>query len=277
MRINRLLIALLLTAGALTGAAGAQTVLEGPLVQGGLVIGQTDPGAEIVFNGAPLMVSPAGKFLFGFDRDHDGPATLAITSPGGQVEERSLKVEKRAYNIQRIDGLPPKYVSPPAEELPRIKQEGRQKRAARAFRTAEEWFASGFAWPAYGRISGVFGSQRFYNGEPRRPHYGVDVAGPAGAPVHAPAPGIVRLADANFYFEGGVIFIDHGHGLTSVLMHLGSVEVEEGAQVAQGDLVGTIGATGRATGPHVDWRMYWGKTHVDPAQLVPPMDTAQSP
>lgn len=246
----------------------ADLILQGPLTQGGLVIGKTLPGAQAALNGAPLRVSSEGRFVFGFDRDYQGPAHLAVTWPDGYIETRTLDIAPRVYDIQRIDGLPPKYVSPPPEELARIKREGAEKRAARKRDTDAEEFAQGFIWPAQGPISGVFGSQRFYNGEPRRPHYGVDVAGPAGTPVVAPASGIVRLADPDFYFEGGVIFIDHGHGVIGVLMHLGRVDVAVGDKVEQGQTIGAIGATGRATGPHVDWRIYWRDAHVDPQLLV---------
>lgn len=252
----------------------ADLTLQGPLTQGGLVIGETMPGTRAALNGAPLRVSPEGRFVFGFDRDYQGPARLTVTWPDGRIQTRTLAVTSRAYDIQRIDGLPPKYVSPPPEELARIKREGAEKRAARNRDTDADWFAHGFIWPAQGRISGVFGSQRFYNGEPRRPHYGVDVAGPEGTPVVAPASGIVRLADPDFYFEGGVIFIDHGYGVTGVLMHLGRVDVAVGDKVEQGQTVGAIGATGRATGAHVDWRIYWRDAHVDPQLLVGPMSAS---
>lgn len=252
-------------------ARAADLMLQGPLTQGGLVIGEILPGAQAVLNGTTLRVSPEGRFVFGFDRDYQGSANLAVTWPDGRIETRTLDIAPRAYDIQRIDGLPPKYVSPPPEELARIKREGAEKRAARSRDTDADWFTHGFIWPARGPISGVFGSQRFYNGEPRRPHYGVDVAGPAGTPVAAPASGIVRLADPNFYFEGGVIFIDHGHGVIGVLMHLGQVDVSVGDKVEQGQTVGAIGATGRATGPHVDWRIYWRNAHIDPQLLAGPM------
>lgn len=251
--------------------ARAEVTLTGPMTQGGLVIGETAPGAQVYLDGAPVMVSPSGRFVLGFDRDHQGIAALTVELPDGALHTSELQVARRAYDIQRIDGLPPKYVTPPPEALNRIKREGAQKRAARKRDTQEEWFADGFVWPAKGRISGVYGSQRFYNGEPRRPHYGVDVAAPVGTPVTAPAAGIVRLAEPDMYFEGGLVFIDHGHGIISVLMHMSRVDVREGQRVAQGDPVGAVGAGGRATGAHLDWRMYWRDAHVDPQLLVGPM------
>jgi murein DD-endopeptidase MepM/ murein hydrolase activator NlpD len=140
----------------------------------------------------------------------------------------------------------------------------------------QTWFAEPFVWPVEGRISGVYGSQRFYNGEPRRPHFGIDIAAPRKTPVRAPASGRVSLAETDMYFEGGLIFIDHGLSVTSVFMHLDSVHVAVGDIVQQGDVIGRVGSTGRSTGPHLDWRMYWQQQRVDPALLVPPMTAKAS-
>ncbi|MFP4004463.1 MAG: M23 family metallopeptidase, partial [Alphaproteobacteria bacterium] len=191
---------------------------------------------------------------------------------------RTLKPEKRDYEIQRIDGLPDKYVTPRSPEtIERIKREVKLKAAARPTDTQATWYAGEFVWPAKGRISGVYGSQRILNGKPKRPHYGVDVAAPAGTPVVAPAPGIVRLAEKDMYFEGGLIFLDHGHGVISVLMHLSDVFVKAGDEVKQGQKVAAIGSTGRSTGAHLDWRMYWREAHVDPTLMVGPMETKEDP
>ena len=254
--------------------AGALERLDGRPVQGGLMLGKTLPGSVVTLDGAPLPVSEEGNFVFGFDRDRTGRVTLQIIAPDGSIDTQQIEIETRAFDIQRIDGLPPKYVSPPPEELERIRQESEQKKAARARETLQDWYATGFEWPARGRISGVYGSQRVYNGEPRNPHFGVDIAAPEGTPVTAPADGIVTLAESDMYFEGGLIFIDHGAGLTGVLMHLARVDVKAGDFVRKGDVVGAIGATGRATGAHLDWRMYWRNAHIDPELLVPPMREA---
>jgi murein DD-endopeptidase MepM/ murein hydrolase activator NlpD len=196
---------------------------------------------------------------------------LEVVWLDSKVELRHLVVEKREYKIQRIDGLPPKMVTPPEAVLARIRAENGRIAEARAVDRAEPLFESGFVWPALGPISGVFGSQRVLNGEPKRPHFGVDIAAPAGTPVTAPADGVVVIAHPDMYYTGGTVLIDHGHGLTSVYSHMKEVWVKEGARLRQGDAIGSIGATGRATGPHLDWRINWFDQRLDPALLVPPM------
>ncbi|MGF1456864.1 MAG: M23 family metallopeptidase [Alphaproteobacteria bacterium] len=246
---------------------------EGQFIEGGLVRGQTAPGARVEIDGVAVPVSASGGFVLGLHRDRDEPVTIAITVPGAATATRSFAIAQRTYNVQRIDGLPDRMVTPRSEEtLRRIRAELAAKKAARPLATAATDYEAGFIWPARGRISGVYGSQRILNGEPRRPHYGVDIAAPTGTPVKAPAAGIVTLADPDMYFEGGLIFIDHGHGVIGVLMHLDTIAVNPGDRVAQGDVVGTVGATGRATGPHLDWRMYWRDARIDPTLLVPPME-----
>lgn len=246
--------------------------LRGDMVQGALVRGQTSAGAKVALNGEALPVSGDGRFVFGFDRDHKDPVTLSVALPDGTEIRRTLTPASREFEIQRIDGLPQKYVTPmDPETLERIKREAALKAAARPKDTPATWYAEDFIWPAKGRISGVYGSQRILNGEPKRPHYGVDVAAPVGTPVVAPAPGRVTLAEKDMYFEGGLVFIDHGHGVISVLMHLSAVFVKAGEDVTQDQKVGAIGATGRSTGPHLDWRMHWRDAMVDPQLLVGPM------
>ena len=248
--------------------AQSRVALTGEAIQGGIIVGQTELGTKAVLNGEPLMVSNAGRFVFGFDRDHTGAAHLDLEYPDETRESLLINVAVRTYDVQRIEGVASKYVSPSAEQLERIRREGVLKRAARPRDTDRDWFAEPFIWPVTGTITGTFGLARFFNGEARRPHYGVDVAAPTGTPVAAPAPGIVTLAEPDLYFEGGLVFIDHGQGLISVLMHLSSVDVEVGTEVAQGDVIGAVGATGRVTGAHLDWRMYWRGARVDPALLA---------
>jgi murein DD-endopeptidase MepM/ murein hydrolase activator NlpD len=174
--------------------------------------------------------------------------------------------------VQRIDGLPDRMVTPRGPEvIARIKREGAQKRAARPGDSPLTYFAETFVWPVTGRISGTYGNQRILNGEPRRPHYGVDIAVPKGTPVKAPAGGVVTLAEPDMYFEGGLVFVDHGHGVIGVFMHLDTIAVEVGQTVTQGETLGGVGSTGRSTGAHLDWRMYWKGARVDPSLLVPPM------
>ena len=163
-------------------------------------------------------------------------------------------------------------VTPPPELLARIREEGAIVRAARAFDTAETHLFAPFAWPARGPISGVYGSQRVLNGEPRQPHFGVDIAAPEGTPVRAPAGGEIRLAEVDLYYSGGTVILDHGHGLSSTFLHMSRVDVAVGQRVAQGEVIGAIGATGRVTGAHLDWRMNWFERRLDPALLVAPGD-----
>ena len=252
-------------------AHAAELVLEGDFLQGGLIFGQAAPGAEVTLDGRRVRVTGAGRFIFGFGRDAPPNAVLEVVWLDSKVELRHLVVEKREYKIQRIDGLPPKMVTPPEAVLARIRAENGRIAEARAVDRAEPLFESGFVWPAVGPISGVFGSQRVLNGEPKRPHFGVDVAGPPGTPVVAPADGVVAIADEDMYYTGGTVVLDHGHGLTSAYLHMKEVLVKEGVRVRQGDRIGSIGATGRVTGPHLDWRINWFDQRLDPALLVPPM------
>ncbi|MDX1434020.1 MAG: M23 family metallopeptidase [Gammaproteobacteria bacterium] len=254
------------------GAAAADSlVLDGPLVQGGLVVGRTLPGARVELDGRAVRVSAQGVFLVGFDRDALPQALLEVELPDGTRERRELAVRARSYDIQRIDGLPPRQVTPSAEDLERIRREIALVKAARARDDARTDFLGGFQWPASGRITGVYGSQRILNGEPRRPHYGVDVAAPVGTEVVAPAAGVVTLTHDDMFFSGGTLIVDHGHGLSSSFLHLSEILVEEGDRVEQGQPIARIGASGRVTGAHLDWRMNLGDARVDPQLLVGPM------
>ncbi len=265
--------ALLALALALPGAAvrAGELTLEGNFVQGGLIFGQAAPGARVTLEGRRVRVTAAGRFIFGFGRDAPPNAVIEVVWPDGRVEMRHLVVAKRDYKIQRIDGLPPKMVTPPETVLARIRAENARIAEARAVDRAEPRFESGVVWPVEGPITGVFGSQRVLNGEPRRPHYGIDIAAPAGAPVRSPADGVVAIADDDMYYTGGTVLIDHGHGLTSVYSHMKEVWVTEGARLSQGDAIGSVGASGRATGAHLDWRINWFDQRLDPGLLVPPM------
>lgn len=248
--------------------------LRGRMEQGGLVVGQAAPGAKATLDGMALDVDEAGTFAFGFDRDHGAQAKLNVTYADGSTVERLLAVKAREWQIQRVEGVPQKFVSPPPEAMAQIARSTALKDEARKTRAAGTSFTEEFIWPATGPISGVFGSQRYYNGEPRRPHYGVDVAAPTGTPIRAPAAGIVTLASEEMYFEGGLIFLDHGQGVTSLMMHMSRIDVKAGQRVAQGDVLGAVGGTGRATGPHLHWGLYWRGAWLDPQLLVGPMEEA---
>ncbi len=252
-------------------AWGGTLELEGRFEQGGLVIGTTAPGAHVDLGGRTARVSPQGRFLIGFGRDHGPEAVLVVEFPDGTRQERRLTIEKRDYAIQRIDGLPPKMVTPPADVLARIRAENGQIAKVRAVDRPEALFESGFDWPVVGPISGVFGSQRILNGEPRRPHYGIDIAAPEGAAIVSPADAVVALAHRDMYYTGGTAILDHGHGLTSAMLHVKEVLVTTGQRVVKGQVIGTLGATGRVTGPHLDWRINWFGERLDPANLVGPM------
>ena len=253
-------------------AAAAEAVrLEGDFVQGGLVRGVAPAGSEVWFAGRRLRVDPDGGFLIGFDRDEASARELTVRRPDGSKAVRQLRIAPRDYALEQIDGLPPEQVSPSAEDLVRIEAEARLIAAAKQRDSAAPGVAGAFVWPLAGRISGVFGSQRILNGEPRRPHRGVDVAAPSGRPVGAMADGVVSLAVPAMYFTGDTVVIDHGHGLHSIYAHLSAIEVAAGQPVQRGATIGKVGATGRATGPHLHWGVFWFERALDPALLVGPM------
>ncbi|MCV2885245.1 M23 family metallopeptidase [Aestuariibacter sp. AA17] len=244
-------------------------VLEGERTQGSLLRGKVAPNAKVFLNDTQVKVSSDGYFAIGFGRDAPLTHTLKVALDEQQPRVHTITLSEREYDIQHIEGLPPKMVTPPEEVLKRIRQDNQQVANARRTDDDRVDFMGQFVWPAEGRISGVYGSQRVLNGKPKRPHFGVDVAGPVGTPVHAPADGIITLWVPDMYYSGGTMIIDHGHGVSSTFLHLSKGHVEAGDTVKQGQLVGEIGATGRATGPHLDWRINWFKERLDPALLVP--------
>ena len=257
----------------LASAFANSVTFDGVFTQGGLIQGRVPPGSTVAFDGRPVRVSSAGIFLLGFGRDAKPKAEVMIEYPDGTKEHRVFNVKRRQYDIQRIDGLPPKKVTPSAADLERIKQETELVKRARKRDDPRTDFAQGFRWPLVGRISGVYGSQRILNGKPRRPHYGVDIASPTGTPVVAPASGVATLVHPDMYFSGGTLIIDHGHGLSSAFMHLHRILVAEGERIRQGQVIAEVGATGRVTGPHLDWRMNLFEVRVDPTLIVAPMPT----
>ncbi len=262
-------LAALLFAWLLPVAAQAENLsLDGPLTQGGLVIGKTAPGARVSIDGLDVRVSSQGRFLIGFGRDAGALVRLRIHHPGGGLTEKPLKVAKRRYKVQRIDGLPTAKVTPPPEDLERIRGDNAKIANIRRQDTDRTDFASGFRWPAAGPISGIFGSLRVLNGKPKNPHNGVDVAAPRGSSVVAPADGIVVLADPDMFYTGKTVMIDHGHGLTSVYAHMDKIRVALGQRIAKGKSIGAVGKTGRATGPHLHWGVTLFGTHLDPALLA---------
>lgn len=259
----------LLAAPALLLARPAAAVeWRGVPAQGGMLVGRAAPGTRLALDGRALRVSAAGDFVFGFGRDHGPQALLAITHPGGRQESRPLAVLKREWSVQHITGLPPAQVTPDEAALRRINAERERLAAARAIDSALTHFAAPPVWPARGRISGVFGSQRVLNGQPRQPHYGLDVAGPVGTPVAAALAGRVTLS-ADFFFFGELLVLDHGHGVNTLYAHLSERLVAEGETVAQGQTIARMGASGRVTGPHLHFSLSWYQTWLDPQPLLP--------
>lgn len=258
----------------LVAEAGANCLqLQGRLQQGGLVWGQVTPGDRVILDGETLDVLDDGTVFAGFGRDAPASATLVVQ--GSDSCRQKLDIAPREYNIQRVEGVPQRTVTPPPEQLERIARERKLVAAAKARRLARPDLLAqalaGFSWPVQGRISGVYGSQRIYNGNPGSPHYGVDVAVPTGTEVRAPAAGVITLAEPDLFYSGGTIILDHGYLLSSSFLHLSKLHVAVGDEVQEGDLIGEVGATGRATGPHLDWRMSWRSARIDPQFLVPPM------
>jgi murein DD-endopeptidase MepM/ murein hydrolase activator NlpD len=236
--------------------------------QGALIIGNADPDATVEYAGKSLRVSPGGRFVFGVGRDASGPLVVTIHQPGAGNAQHRIAVVPRDWPVENIDGVPPATVNPPPEIAARIAREQAQVAAVRARDDAREDFAQRFIWPVEGRISGRFGNQRVYNGTPKSPHSGMDIAAEQGAPVKAPAAGIVTFAAPDLYLTGGTVLIDHGAGVSSNFLHLSRIDVKVGDRVEQGQVFAAVGATGRATGPHLHWGMNWFDTRVDPLLVL---------
>lgn len=248
-------------------ASKESLILNGVLTQGALVRGQVPKSAQVTLNGKKIETNAAGKFVIGFEREAPLDHTLLVTLASGEVIERAITLKKREYNIQRIDGLDQKMVSPPPEVTARIKKDNINVAKARSGNTNLDALFTKFEWPAKGPISGVYGSQRILNGVPKWPHYGVDIAGPTGTPVYAPVDGVVTLND-DLYYSGNTLILDHGMRVFSTFLHLDTITVQVGDVVKQGEQIGTIGSTGRSTGPHLDWRINLGKVRLDPQTVV---------
>jgi len=242
--------------------------LKGHLTQGGLVTGQLNNVKSVSLNGKPLKLSDTGLFVFGFGRDAKPNHTLSWVDKSGKNHSQDLVITLRDYNIDKITGVAKKYVSPPKAVSERISREAVAVRKARAVDSDLEYFLQPVLRPAEGRISGVYGSQRYFNGEPRRPHFGLDIANKTGSPVYAPISGTVVFAEPDLYYSGGTLILDHGHGVTSTYIHLSKLDVKVGDKITQGMKVAEIGATGRVTGPHLDWRFNWQGERLDPALLM---------
>ena len=252
---------------ALSSQEPVNIVLNGKFTQGALLRGQAPAGAKVTLNGETVQTNKDGKFVVGFEREAPLQQMLVVKLDNGQKWQRDIILEKREYNIQRIDGLEQKMVSPPAEVTARIKKDNINVANARSGNTDLDALFTRFEWPAKGVISGVYGSQRILNGVPKWPHYGLDIANETGTPVYAPVDGVVTMAD-DLYYSGNTLILDHGMRVFSTFLHMDTITVEVGETVKQGEQIGTIGSTGRSTGPHLDWRINLGNTRLDPQTII---------
>jgi hypothetical protein len=264
----------LFSAMVFTQASDRRTEVPEAVSQGALVRGVTAAGNRVRIGDRALRVDAAGRFVFGVGRDERGPLQLRIDWFDGARETVNLKIQPRDWPVEHVRGVPPATVDPPPEIAARIAREQAAVASARMRDDTRSDFAGEFAWPLQGRISGRFGSARSYNGKPGTPHSGTDVAAPAGASLRAPAPGVVTFAEPDLYLTGGTLLLDHGHGVSSAFLHLSRIDVRVGQRVERGDVIGAVGATGRATGPHMHWGLNWFEVRLDPQLLAPPMAAA---
>ena len=240
---------------------------QGQFSQGHFILGKTDPGARILIGKKEVKVTKDGIFVFGIDRDqkYDLVFTKILKKKKTKITK---KVLKRKYNIQRIDGLSESKVTPPESVYKRIKKENNSIGKARAINSNLQFFREKFIMPVDGIISGVYGSQRILNGKPRWPHYGIDIAAKQGTMIKSSGSGVVTMAEDDLYYTGGTVIMDHGHGISTIYSHLENVLVSVGDQINQGDIIGTVGSTGRSTGPHLDFRINWFQTRLDPMSVL---------
>ena len=241
---------------------------NGKFIQGHFIIGKTDNESKVFIDKKEIKVSREGYFVFGIDRDRKYDVTITIIKK--DIAKKIIKtVQKRKYNIQRIDGLDEKKVTPPEEVYERIKKENNLIAKARSINSDLNFFKNNFILPVDDAIiTGVYGSQRILNGKPRWPHYGVDFAQKEGTPIKAMLDGTVTLVESDLYYTGGTLIFDHGHGISTLYMHLKDIYVSKGQKVKQGEIIGTLGQSGRATGPHLDIRLNWFGTRLDPMTAI---------
>ena len=267
---KKLISSLLITSSVMASAisfqsAAASINISGEIKQGGLIIGKAEATDKVTLNGKPLVVSKQGDYAFGFSRDDKESYQLVVTSVNGDRVEKTLTPAKREYKLQRIEGIKKSIMQPNPEAVKRSQKDSKQVKAARKISSDITSFARGFIPPIKGIITGVYGSQRIYNGVPKTPHYGLDYAGKVGDPVKAPAAGKVLLWVPDMFYSGGTMIIDHGQGISSTFLHLSDSYVATGDIVKQGQVVAAVGKSGRATGPHLDWRINWFDVKIDPA------------
>lgn len=232
------------------------------------MFGKVPPGSQVRYGTRTLRVSGYGTVVFGVGRDETGPVQVEVVTPSGRSETATLTVTPRDWPVEQVNGVPPKTVNPPPEIAARIEREQAQVTAARARDDDRTDFAQAFIWPVKGRISGRFGNARVYNGQPGSGHSGMDIAAPTGTPVLAPAAGVVTFAGPDLYLTGGTLLLDHGYGVSSNFLHLSRIDVRVGDRVQQGQVIGAVGATGRATGSHLHWGMNWFDVRIDPLLVL---------
>jgi len=237
---------------------------EGKFIQGSFILGKTEPGSEVFIDKQKVKVTPEGYFAFGLGRDRKNDIIITINE-----KKIVKKVFKREYKIQRIDGLEEKKVTPPEEVYERIKRENKWIGEARAIDSDLNFFKNKFINPLENAIvTGVYGSQRILNGKPKWPHYGIDFAAEEGTEIKAMLDGVVTLAEPDLFYTGGTLIFDHGHGISTLYMHMKTLMVQKGQKVKQGDVIGTVGSTGRSTGAHLDVRLNWFQVRLDPATVL---------
>ena len=261
--INRLFLIIII----FTSTQLKAVEFKGKFLQGHYIIGLTDPTAQIIIGKKEVRVSKEGYFVFGIDRDRKFDLTITKIK-NGKKEKIIKKVLKRKYNIQRIDGLEESKVTPPESVYKRIKKENNAIGEARAINSDLNFFKDKFIMPVEGIISGVYGSQRILNGKPKWPHYGIDIAAKQGTMIKSSGAGVITMAEDDLYYTGGTIIMDHGHGISTIYSHLENILVSVGDKINQGDIIGTVGSTGRSTGPHLDFRINWFQTRLDPMSVL---------
>jgi len=237
---------------------------NGKFIQGSFILGKADPGSEVFIDKKKVRVTSEGFFAFGLSRDRKNDIVITVNK-----KKIVKKVLKRKYNIQKIDGLEKKKVTPPKEVYERIKRENKWIGEARAINSNLVFFKNKFAIPVENAIiTGVYGSQRILNGKPKWPHYGLDFAVEEGTKIKAMLDGIVTMAEPDLFYTGGTLIFDHGHGISTLYMHMEKILVKKGQKIKQGDIIGTVGSTGRATGAHLDVRLNWFNVRLDPATAL---------
>jgi len=262
MRIFVVLIFLFITTSSFAAT------FEGKFIQGSFILGKTEPGSQIFIDNKKVKVTSEGFFVFGLGRDRKYDVVITVNKDGNK-QKIVKKVQKRKYNIQRIEGLEEKKVTPPEEVCDRIKRENKWIGEARAINSDLTFFTKKFIIPVENAIiTGVYGSQRILNGKPKWPHYGLDFAADEGTKIKAMLGGTVTLVESDLFYTGGTLIFDHGHGVSTLYMHMEKILVKKGQKVKQGDIIGTVGSTGRATGAHLDVRLNWFQIRLDPATVL---------